>query len=118
MKKSVKSALISALVFPGAGHLYLRRYVVGSLLTLISIITLYILVANAIDVALSVADKIESGGVPLDTSNISKLVSQQSQHTERSSNIATLLLCVAWIVGVVDSYRVGLAQERGNNKVA
>ena len=118
MKKSVKAALISALVFPGAGHLYLRRYVIGSLLTLISIITLYFLIANAMDVAFSVVDKIESGEVPLDTSSITNLVSQQSQHTERSSNIATLFLCVAWMVGVIDSYRLGLAQERGNNKVA
>ena len=43
MKKSTKAILLSALVFPGAGHLYLKAYWVGfTLISVTSVIVIYI----------------------------------------------------------------------------
>jgi TM2 domain-containing membrane protein YozV len=114
VKKPIKAALISALVFPGAGHLYLKRYAMGALLTVVSVITLYILVSTAIAVALKVIDKLVTSNIPPDLNSVMNLVSPQAHSTELSTSVATTVLFVAWIIGIVDSYRLGLVQERAN----
>ena len=112
MKKPFKAALISALVFPGAGHLYLKRYALGTILTFVSVITLYVLVSTAIGVALKVIDKLVVSSSPPDLTSVMNLVSQQAHGTEHSTSIATTVLFVAWIISIADSYRLGLVQEQ------
>ncbi len=112
MKKSIKAALISALVFPGAGHLYLRRYVPGILLILIAAAATYFLMSGVVNEAFNVADKLVNNDTSLDVAHITQLVQQQSQRSSQSMNIATITIFIVWIIGIVDSYRVGFAQAR------
>ncbi len=116
VKRSVKAALLSGLAFPGLGHIYLKRFATGSVLILIASIATYYIIANAVHVAFSISDKITAGDVPLDESSIGHLLSQQSQQVALSSNLATFALGVAWLIGIIDSYRVGIALERGQTK--
>lgn len=112
MKKSTKAALLSGLLFPGLGHLYLKRYIQGILLFSISATAIYFIISIAVNAALEVVEKIQSNsaGTALDMATITDLVSQQSSGTEQSVNIATAVLVVCWITGIVDSYRQGRAQ--------
>ena len=113
MKRSTKAALLSGLIFPGIGHLYLKRYVHGIALCVASASAIYFIASVAVTTALEVAEKIqsESGGVAPDMAAIMDLVSQQSSGSEQSVNIATVALVVCWVIGIVDSYRQGRAQE-------
>jgi TM2 domain-containing membrane protein YozV len=112
MKRSTKAALLSGLVFPGLGHIYLKRYVQGILLVFGAALAMYFVVSTAVHTALDVVEKIEGGGVSLDVKAINDLVSQQSRGTEQLTNIATIALLAFWVIGIADSYRVGRAQER------
>ncbi len=112
MKKSTKASLLSAFVFPGAGHLYLKKYIAGVALVGTSLVGVYYLVAKSVERALKIAEKIQSGEVQLDTTTITELVSNQAADTESQlMTIATLAIVICWLVGIIDSYRVARAQE-------
>mgnify|MGYP001824593268 CR=1 FL=1 len=112
MKKSAKASLLSAFVFPGAGHLYLKKYIPGVTLIGVSLVSIYYLIATSVESALEIAEKIQSGEVQLDTTTITELVSKQTAGTESQLiNIATSAIIICWVVGIIDSYRVGRAQE-------
>lgn len=113
MKKSTKAVLLSALVFPGAGHLLLKKYIHGAILAGTASYGLYFLISRMIEKALQIAEKIESGEVQPDLAVITELVSSQSTGAEaRSLNIATAALIISWLIGIVDSYRVGRAKDK------
>ena len=112
MRQSTKAALLSGLVFPGMGHLYLRQYVRGVLFAGAAGVLLYFIVSVALSTAFDVMGKIQSGNVPLDVESISELVVKQSHESEESTNTATMVLIALWVMGIADSYRVGRAREK------
>ena len=63
MKKSTTAALISALVFPGCGHYYLKKYVIGTILIVAVFVPLYIIITHAIERALLISEKLQRGEV-------------------------------------------------------
>jgi hypothetical protein len=111
LNKSTKAVLLSALVFPGAGHLYLRRYARGLLLAAIAGLAVYFIVSVAMQTAFDVVAQIEGGSVPLDTQSISELVSQESRNTEPMTNVATFAFLGVWVIGMVDAWRLGHAED-------
>ena len=113
MRKSLKAALFSALLFPGSGHFLLRKQVRGALLAGISIVCLYVLVATAVEIAQQISDGILSGRIPLDPVSISDEVSKRSAAGDTlRTGIATYLLLACWLIGIVDSWRVGRLLDR------
>jgi len=114
MKRSIKAALLSGLVFPGIGHLYLKRYIHGTILCMASASAVYYIVSVAVTTALEVVEKIqsESSGAASDMAAITDLVSQQSSGTEQPMNIVTIVFVVCWVIGIVDSYWQGRVQEK------
>lgn len=118
MKKSTKAALLSALVFPGVGHFYLKKYKAGLILAGVSFAAIYFLIAKAVESAAEISEKIQSGAVPLDAEAITKLVSQQPAGADaQMMNIATIALVICWVIGIVDSYRAGRALKKGDDEV-
>lgn len=79
---------------------------------LIAIIATGYIIADAVHVGLIVYDKILAGTIPLDVTAISNLITQQSQQVVVSSSIAVYILGIVWLIGMVDSYRIGIALER------
>jgi len=113
MNKSNKAALFSALVFPGAGHFLLKRHISGAVIVCASLGALYLIIANLLERAQEIADKILSGEVSLDIATITELVSQQSASNDSQLlDIAWAVLIIIWLIGIADSYRVGRAQDR------
>ncbi|MFV2055273.1 MAG: hypothetical protein ACC707_02355 [Thiohalomonadales bacterium] len=112
MNRSIKAALLSALLLPGAGHIYLKKTITGFVLAISASSAIYWLVSNAIEMALEISEKIQSGNVPLDVTAITALVETQSAAVESQQiNIASMVLLVVWIIGIVDSYRIGRKQK-------
>jgi hypothetical protein len=113
MNKPMKAALLSAFVFPGVGHFLLKKYIRGAVLAGTAFAGLYFLIAKTVETALQITEKIQSGEVQLDATTITELVSKQAMGTEAQLlNIAAAVLFISWLIGIVDSYRVGRAQDK------
>ena len=116
MTPSSKAALISALVFPGGGHFYLKKHIVGALLTGISLVGVYLLFSTAMEAAQVISLKIQSGEIPLDMARIRAEIYKQSAASGSTTQIATWLLGICWLVGIVDSFRLGRQRGQARQK--
>ena len=113
MKKVTKAALLSAFVFPGAGHIFLKNYITGIALASASLTMIYYLVSGALQSAQQIIDKIQAGDIDPDLTTITEMVAQQSTGTDaRMPNIAAAVLVICWLVGIIDSYRAGRQRDR------
>jgi hypothetical protein len=113
MNNSMKAALLSAFVFPGVGHFVLKKYIPGAVLAGTAFAGLYFLTAKTVEKTLQIIEKIQSGEVQLDATTITELVSKQATGTEgQLLDIAAAALLISWLIGIVDSYRVGRAQDK------
>jgi hypothetical protein len=114
VKKSTKAVFLSAFVFPGVGHLYLKQFVIGILLFGGAASALYWSVSSAVSKALAIVETMQSEGEPLDVEAIARLVSEQAGGAEGFSlRMTTIALLAVWVIGIVDSYRVGRVVEKG-----
>ncbi|MFT5116731.1 MAG: hypothetical protein ACI9NY_000254 [Kiritimatiellia bacterium] len=107
MKNSVKAALLSAFVFPGLGHIVLKNYLVGFILATAALLSSSLLLANVVKRAMDITESIQRGETPIDITAIRELItSQTSAAAAQQLEIATTVLIITWIIGVVDSYRI------------
>lgn len=116
MKKSVKAALLSAFVYPGAGHFYLKKYSVCALFACTFSVPLYFIISEIIAKAENIVEQIKSGEIPSDIAAISESLSSSTIGVnEQELNIKMYVLAVIWIIGIIDSYRLGLKKTRQAN---
>jgi len=116
MQKSIKGLLLSALVFPGAGHFLLKRYLRGAVLAAASLGALASLVVEAITRARVVTDQILSGEVAPEVSAIANAIAQSAGADQRLISFATYALVVIWLVAAIDAYRIGRAMPNAIEK--
>ena len=108
MQKSIKAALYSALIFPGCGHFLLRCYRTGLALLAITLVALGVILNYAMTQAHIIADQILANELPLDPVLIAERVSAATHGGDSPANhLAMSVLIVCWIIGIIDSYRVG-----------
>lgn len=108
MKKSIKSALLSGLVFPGAGQLYLKKYRMASLLIVTVLACLYFIITEAIEQAMNILQQIEASGSVINPSNIVEMSTRAASNADgTTTSIATLLIAICWFVGIVHAYLSG-----------
>ncbi len=113
MKKSTKSALLSAFVFPGAGHIHLKKYIPGILLAIFSFASIYYVILTIIQTAFLIVGKLQNGEIQPDISAISQLLLNQSSSTDSHLlNMATVVLIICWAIGIIDSYRIGAGIDK------
>jgi hypothetical protein len=109
--KSTAAALLSALLLPGLGHLYLKGYIRGALLVLVSLGLLYSALSTAVDPSLTVVEQMGSGRVSMNGSVVLELMSKQVKGAGQSLGLTSMLMLVLWLIGVVDAFRIGRAME-------
>ncbi len=107
MKNSIKSALLSAAVFPGAGHLYLKCYIRGISIMIAALAALVVLIQQMLERVADVINQIEIGTVT-DTQEIAELIASSP---DESLNNAAIVITVCWIYGIIDSFLVGKKQD-------
>ena len=113
MKRSSKAALLSGLIFPGIGHIVLKQYLRASVLMLFALVALSVIVTRIYQRALTIVDRINSGDIPVDTGAIAEMVSNSTSGADSFvENIAVVVLAACWLIGIIDSYRLGVAQEK------
>jgi hypothetical protein len=109
----MKAALLSGLIFPGIGHLVLKQYLRCSVLLLSALVALSVVATKAIQQTMTIVDRINSGEIPVEAGAITELASMSSSGADGSTmNFAGLVFSVVWIIGIVDSYRLGIIQEK------
>lgn len=90
----------------------LKQYLRGSILMLSALMALSVFVTIAIKQALTVVDRINIGEIPIEAGAITELVSKSISGAESSIlNIAALVVGACWLMGIIDSYRLGIIQE-------
>jgi hypothetical protein len=108
MKKSLKGALLSGLVFPGAGQLALKQKARGIALICIVLASLGVIIAKGTQIALAILQKIEVQGGVLDMQTIAQASNRAvvaSDSYIMHGGILLILLC--WIFSIIDAYRIG-----------
>ena len=107
MNKALKAAMFSALIFPGAGQLLLKKYISAAYFFTFACVGLYLVFSNLMTIAQSIIDKVQRGDVTGDLATIIELVHQQSPTLIESLSPALMILLIAWFVSVIEAYRVG-----------
>ena len=108
MKKALKGALLSGVVFPGVGQIVLAKKARGVGLICIILVSFSVMIAKGTQIALGVLQEIESEGGILDMQTISS-VSERAVSASDSYIMhgSILLIILCWIFGVIDAYRIG-----------
>ena len=112
MNNSLKGAFLSGLVFPGLGQLALKHYKRGAVIIIAVLISLSIVVAEAVQHALAILGEIQLGVGAISISSISEAASRASTTSgSLAFNLALLLVILLWIIGAVDAYRIGKKKD-------
>ncbi|HBG05858.1 MAG: hypothetical protein A2075_07810 [Geobacteraceae bacterium GWC2_58_44] len=110
MKKSLKGALLSGLILPGIGQLWLKHYLRGIALIAAVSACLALVVMKALRQAVTMLEKIEAEGGAVDIVAILSSASHSSALSDGFMSASTgILLC--WIVGIVDAYLIGRKKD-------
>ncbi|WP_250655390.1 hypothetical protein [Alkalimarinus coralli] len=113
MKIATKAALFSAIVFPGAGYFIVEKRVRGAVAFAITLAALSVLMVEAYHKAQIIAEKIVYGVIPLDIQVIREQIVLTPGHlSPETATYLSFIVGAVWLVGIVDCYRIGLAQQR------
>ena len=108
MSRSATAVVLSALVLPGAGHLYLKHYRRGIAFIVVSLACLWILVDRVMQQASAVLEQLEAAGGAVDPGQLTDWAAQASSASGGTpATVASLVLAACWLVGIVDAYRLG-----------
>lgn len=108
MSKAVKAALLSALLFPGAGHLYLKLYRRATVLMVIGLVSFTTLVIAASLQALELLEQITAQYGNITTDQLLDLAAQASTSSDSTTlSIASWVFVATWLIGLIDAYRSG-----------
>jgi len=78
-----------------------------------ALVAFSVIVTGIFQRALTVVDRINSGEIPLETGAIAELVSNSTTGVDSFiENTAVIVLAACWLIGIIDSYRLGVAQEK------
>lgn len=112
MKDTLKAVLLSGLVFPGLGQLIQKRYRLAIPLMLVTLGGLLVIVVVSIRQALTVVEQIQSRGL-IDLADITDAATRAAAGANTPGvNLATGLVVVCWLVGIIDAWLSGRKRER------
>jgi ABC-type enterochelin transport system permease subunit len=106
MKASTKAALISALVFPGLGHLVLRKGARGLLFIMPAALAVIYLLRSVLQLLDRLMDDINRGALALDPVAILERV-HASGIDNAATNLASLVCIVCWAGSIIDALWLG-----------
>ena len=113
MKASYKAALLSAFIFPGVGHFYLKKYWRGLAIMFIALSGLGFMVWSVAAPAFNHLDsfmlKMQGGNTSLQ--EISDVVGLTTLTTAPYYDAVFYIIVCLWIFAVIDAYKIGKQSE-------
>lgn len=114
MKKSLKAALYSTLIFPGAGLWWLKRYWLAASFILPALaISAYVL-REAMATADRLSEQIVEGSLPLEIMALTRAVEHSVQQLTSNLSEAIWLFILCWGLSVAVSYLAGDQLDKAN----
>lgn len=108
IKRPFKAALMSALIMPGSGQMWLGKKWQGMGFMAISLGCVLVLMSFAIERAQAISDKILAGDVPLEYSAIYAQITQVPEgDAAQIATWITWLFVANWLSSIVTAYIVG-----------
>ena len=112
MKKSIKAALVSVLVFPGTGHFVVRRPLRGLFYLVPALVATAFLVNYTLNRSFSIMDRVLSGEVAMEPAAIRQMLEEAPpRNTALMLQAAGFVLAGCWILGSLDAYVLGSRME-------
>jgi hypothetical protein len=91
----------------------LKQYLRGSVLMLSTLVALSLIITRIFQRALTIVDRINSGDIPVETGAIAEMVSNSTSGADSLvESAAVIVLGACWLIGIIDSFRLGAAQEK------
>jgi len=114
MNKTLKAGLLSAFLFPGAAHWWLKKYVAAAIFSVAAALPLYYIMDITITQTQLIVDKVMLSGGNIDLLNINQLVTQQMAGIDTQEvHFATIALLCVWLVNILDAMRIARKREHG-----
>ena len=110
MDRAVKAALLSALVFPGAGQWYLGRRLAACVFALPALAAAWYFASAVLARAAPLIDEIVSGKLEPDLLAVLARVQQQGQDAAPATNLAMLVMLACWAGAIVHAWLAGRAR--------
>jgi hypothetical protein len=105
MNRAASAALLSAFVFPGVGHLYLRRPLRACLFIVPAAVAAVLYFGDAFSQASAMLDQIQSGALAPDPAAIAARLEAQDSGFSLGS-VSGLVLLACWAGSIIDSFVV------------
>ena len=107
MRRGGRAVLLSGLVFPGLGQIYLKRYGRGFVIMLLMAAGMILLISMATRDALSVLKQWELQGAAIDFQDLLNLAVETSTGRSGSYRGPLFLVVGCWLFSMLDACRVG-----------
>jgi TM2 domain-containing membrane protein YozV len=105
--RALSAALLSALVFPGVGQLYLKRRRRGWLFVLVALVAVVLFMAPIMELVMNITDEIASGKLPYDPIAIAMRLEDRGPPASALQSLAPLVMIISWIASTVDAWLLG-----------
>jgi len=106
MKKTTQVTLLSLLVFPGFGHLLLKKYAVAIGFAASFGYLLLSLLNEIHDKTQQVLASVISGDIPIEAAAIRQALIDQGALENANLSTMSYLLLVIWVISAFDAYRI------------
>jgi cell division septal protein FtsQ len=107
MSRALKAALLSGLVFPGVGQIYLRKRALGFLLVFLVLLGFVLIVGMATAGALKSIEQIQARGEAVTSDAIMKVAEIHAAAMIGYYRIIILMMLACWVYAIIDAYRTG-----------
>lgn len=111
MRRSLKAALLSGLLFPGLGEFWLKYPLRGIALLVAVAASLATIAVNIGRHAYAILERLESEGGTVDLVALTK-VARISSADDETTRLAWLVLAGSWIFSILDAYLLGDDKDR------
>jgi TM2 domain-containing membrane protein YozV len=111
MKPATRAALLSGAVFPGLGQMYLKRYLRGAIIMVLTVLALSAVIYIATVAVLESLSNIQIENGVIDTNAIVNLSGLRSGHNTLYLNISSYFIVCCWVFSIVDAYSIGKQKD-------
>ncbi|MES2662341.1 MAG: hypothetical protein V4629_03465 [Pseudomonadota bacterium] len=111
MKKPTKAALLSLFVFPGTGHLLLKKYQRGLIWIGVTAALLIFLIKNIMKMAEKVIGDMDVSQGAIDINQIADAATQASLNVNPWVSVANWVVLIIWVVAAIDAYRIAKGKK-------
>jgi hypothetical protein len=107
MQRSNKAALLSALLFPGSGQIYLGHRLRGWLIVLVALVSVSYFVNQVLAQVMPLFEEALNGTLAPDPVAIAERLHRQGQDGSTLRSVAAALIIICWVGSTIDAWLLG-----------